>query len=228
MENESFPSILISLSKIEDPRIDRTKKHQLVDILFIAICASIAGSDSWLDIEEFGEAYEEWFRSILDLPNGIPSHDTFARVFAKLDPKQLNQCLIEWINQVQVISKGEIVAIDGKTIRGSFDTATGKGSLHLVSAWARDANVALGQIKTDEKSNEITAIPQLIKLLQLKGAIVTIDAIGCQKKVTRAILERKADYVLTVKNNQPSLRSDIEGLFSLAEKDESLLHQSIQ
>ena len=193
MDSENNCSIMVFLSKVEDPRIDRTKRHNLIDILSIAVCASIAGADSWLDIEEFGESYCNWFKSFLQLPNGIPSHDTFARVFSKIDPKQLNQCLIDWVQNIHTITKGQIVAIDGKTIRGSFDAATGKNSLHLISAWARDGNVALGQVKTDEKSNEIQAIPKLISLLQLKGAIVTVDAIGCQKNVARSILEKKAD-----------------------------------
>lgn len=227
MENNDNFSIMNFLSKIEDPRINRTKRHNLVDILFIAICASMAGADSWIDIEHFGETCTEWFKTVLELPNGIPSHDTFARVFSKIDPKQLNQCLIDWIQQVHVITKGQIVAIDGKTIRGSFDTATGKKALHLVSAWARDGNVALGQVKSDEKSNEIKAIPELISLLQLKGAIVTLDAIGCQKDITKSILNKKANYVLAVKKNQPTLHQEIDDLFRLAKDDKNLIFQSL-
>lgn len=226
MDEQYDYSLFSFLAKIEDPRVNRTKKHNLVDILFIALCASMAGADSWLDIELFGEIHIKWFKTLISLPNKIPSHDTFARVFAMIDPKQLNQCLIEWVQKVHVITQGEIVAIDGKTIRGSFDAATGKNALHIVSAWARGANVALGQVKTDEKSNEIKAIPELISLLQLKGAIVTIDALGCQKIVAQSLLDKKADYVLAVKKNQPSLHAEINDLFNLANDNKNIIFQS--
>jgi predicted transposase YbfD/YdcC len=228
MEIQGNQSLLIMLSKVEDPRIDRTKMHNLVDILFIAVCASIANADSWTDIEEFGNAYIDWFRSILELPNGIPSHDTFGRVFSLLDPEQLNLCIVEWINHIHSISEGEIIAIDGKTIRGSFDEASGKKALHLVSAWARNANLALGQVKIDKKSNEVTAIPKLLSMLQLKGAIVTIDAMGCQTKIAQAILTKKADYLLAVKGNQPDLHQDAALLFDAADKDNKLISHSFE
>ena len=164
---------------LEDPRIDRSKRHGLLDILTIAICAVICGADSWVYVEMFGKSKEEWFRSFLDLPNGIPSHDTFGDVFSRLDPDRFQECFMEWSQAVADLLPGEVVAIDGKTVRRSHDKRAGKQAIHLVSAWAAANTLTLGQVKTDQKSNEITAIPRLLELLELNGCIVTIDTMGC-------------------------------------------------
>src|SRR5512145_3016316 len=167
-------SLAEHLTEVEDPRIDRTKRHQLLDIMVIAICAVICGADDWVAIERFGRAKLDWFKSFLELPNGIPSHDTFGRVFAQLNPEQFQQGFLSWVQAIAAIKFGEIVAVDGKTLRHSYDWQAGKGAIHMVSAWACASRLVLGQVKVDEKSNEITAIPALLKLLLLKGCIVTI------------------------------------------------------
>ena len=197
---------------LEDPRIDRCKRHQLLDIIAIAICAVICGADSWVYIELFGKSKEEWFRTFLELPNGIPSHDTFGDVFSRLDPEQFQQCFMAWTRAVADLAPGEVVAIDGKTVRRSHGRNSGKRALHLVSAWASANTLTLGQVKTEAKSNEITAIPQLPQLLDLNGCIVTIDAMGCQKDIAQDILDRGADYVLALKENQGQLHEDVRDL----------------
>jgi predicted transposase YbfD/YdcC len=191
--------------KLTDPRINRTRRHGLLDMLILAVCASIGGANGWSDIARFAKAKLAFFRQFLDLPNGIPSHDTFGRVFARLDPAALLACIQKWLADFRAAVDREIVAIDGKTLRGSFDTAAGQQPLHLVSAWASEARLVLGQVAVDQKSNEITAIPALLELLDLKGAIVTIDAMGCQTEIAKAIRAREADYVLAVKDNQPTV-----------------------
>src|SRR3984893_13556520 len=188
---------------LTDPRLERTKRHSLLDLLILAVCATLGNADGWADIERFGRAKLDFFRTFLELPHGIPSHDTFGRVFARLDPAALMACIQQWLDALGTAVAGEVIAIDGKTLRGSFDTAAGKNPLHLVSAWACEARLTLGQVAVDAKSNEITAIPLLVELLDLKGRIVTIDAIGCQKEIAAAIRAREADYVLTLKDNQP-------------------------
>ena len=167
---------------LDDPRIDRTKRHKLLDIVTIALCATICGADSWVDIELFGNCKEEWFKSFLELPNGIPSHDTFGDVFARLDPEQFQRCFMEWVQAVAQVTQGEVVAIDGKTVRRSHDRTLGKKAIHMVNVWASSHGLALGQTKVDEKSNEITAIPKLLQLLELAGCIITIDAMGCHRR----------------------------------------------
>ena len=186
---------------VTDPRVERTKLHLLMDILVMAICAVICGADTWVEMEAYGRAKEKWLRQFLPLPNGIPSHDTFARVLARLKPEELQQCFLRWMQAVSEVTQGEVVAIDGKTLRRSFDRATGKSAIHMVSAWASANRLVLGQQKVDAKSNEITAIPALLQLLELKGCIVTIDAMGCQKAIAQTIIAQKADYVLTLKAN---------------------------
>ena len=203
---------------LDDPRIDRTKRHKLLDIVTIALCATICGADSWVDIELFGNCKEEWFKSFLELPNGIPSHDTFGDVFARLDPEQFQRCFMEWVQAVAQVTQGEVVAIDGKTVRRSHDRTLGKKAIHMVNVWASSHGLALGQTKVDEKSNEITAIPKLLQLLELAGCIITIDAMGCQREIAREIIEAQADYLLAVKENQGRLYDDVRDLFEGAEE----------
>jgi predicted transposase YbfD/YdcC len=216
---------LISLAgaflDIHDPRIDRTKKHNLVDIIMITLCAMICGMDGWEEIEIFGEEREDWFKEFLELPHGIPSHDTMYRVFSRISPKELSKALNNWTNGLNQSVDGKVVAIDGKTLRGSFDRATGKSALHMVSAWVEDNNLVLGQVSAEGKGHEITKIPELLRLLELKNAIVTIDAIGCQKEIVRVIQEeKKADYVIALKKNQPNLYNEVEHFFKVAEKSD--------
>ncbi len=212
MESRPTAPIMAHFSELEDPR-DDNKRHKLLDIVVIAICAAICGADSWEDVELFGEAKQKWFEGFLELPHGIPSHDTFGRVFAVLDAEQFQSGFVEWIQAVERLTGGQIVAVDGKTLRRSHDRANGKGAIHMVSAWASANGLVLGQQKVDDKSNEITAIPQLLDRLEVAGCIVTIDAIGCQTKIVEKILEKRADYVLPVKENQGKLHETLRLLF---------------
>jgi predicted transposase YbfD/YdcC len=212
---------------LPDPRLDRTKRHTLLDILILAVCATVGGADGWADIERFGKAKLAFFRQFLELANGIPSHDTFGRVFARLDPAALLPCIQQWLAVLGQAVAGEVVAIDGKTLRGSFDTAAGQGPLHLVSAWATEARLVLGQVAVDAKSNEITAIPLLLELLDLKGCIVTIDAMGCQKEIAACIREQGADYVLAIKDNQPTLHQAVHEAF-VAHADRDFTDPSVR
>jgi predicted transposase YbfD/YdcC len=190
----------------------------LDDILVIAICAVIAGADDWPAVEEFGKERQDWFERFLELPHGIPCYDTFKRVFAALDGEELQSCFITWIRAVYEVTQGQVVAIDGKMLRRSRDDANGKDAIHMVSAWASENNLVLGQVKVNDKSNEITAIPQLLDLLEVAGCIVTIDAIGCQRKISDKIVGQGADYVLALKENQGNLYDDAQVLFSYAEE----------
>lgn len=210
--------LLDQLKQVKDPRIDRTKRHLLSDILAIAICAVICGADEWTEMEAFGKAKQAWFKSFLALPNGIPSHDTLARVLARLDPLALQQSFVAWIQGLSQQLAGSVVAIDGKTVRHSFDRAAGKAAIHMVSAWASGHHLVLGQVKVDDKSNEIVAIPQLLEMLELGGTIVTIDAMGCQKDIAARIHDQGADYVLALKGNQGTLHQDVELFFQDAQK----------
>lgn len=203
-------------SILPDPRMERTKKHRLIDILFIAVCTIICGGENFTDMEMFGEAKEEWLRTLLELPHGIPSHDTFGRVLSLLDPTEFGECFVRWSASLHEATKGEVIALDGKTLRHSFDTANGQSSLHLISAWASENGLALGQLKVDGKSNEITALPVLLKLLEVKGCVVTIDAMGCQKDLASQIVEQKGDYVLCLKGNQGSLHEETRYFFEEA------------
>ena len=207
-------SIARHFSKIKDPRIDRTKRHRLLDIIIIAICAVICGADSWVDIELFGKTKVEWLKTFLKLPNGIPSHDTFGRVFAALNPQEFESSFLEWVQAINQLTQGQVIAIDGKQLRGSHDSGTGKHAIYMVSAWATENQLVLGQRKVDDKSNEITAIPKLLKLLEVKGCIVMVDAIGTQIKIAKMIIEQGGDYVLAVKENQGHLFEDIHDLFA--------------
>ncbi len=216
MEENKSANLIEYFSDLKDMRIERQKLHNLLDIIVITICAVISSADNWEEIAIYGRAKEDWFRKFLKLPNGIPSHDTFNRVFSLMDMKEFQACFINWIQSISGIMKGEIVAIDGKTLRRSHDNSKGKTAIHMVNAWARNNRVALGQIRTKDKSNEITAIPELLKILELKGCIVTIDAMGCQKEIAKKIVEKKADYVLAVKGNQENLHRKIESIFDKA------------
>ena len=216
----SAPTASISehFSSLGDPRINRTKRHWLMDIVVIAICGVICGAETWVDIENFGKAKLPWFETFLDLPNGIPSHDTFGRVFNRLDAEQFQRCFLSWMQAVSGVFKGQIVPIDGKTLRRSHDKTTGKEAIHMVSAWALENQLVLGQVKVDEKSNEITAIPQLLGALAISGCIVTIDALGCQKEIARQIIDQGADYVLALKENQGGLYVAVADLFEYAQE----------
>jgi len=199
-------------SEMKDPRIDRTKVHLLEDIIVIAILSVLCGAETWDEMEEFGKAKESWLGTFLKLPGGIPSHDTFNRVFSLLASKELQECFIQWTNSVAHLTEGEIISIDGKTICGSRDKKK-KSIVHMVSAWAGVNNIVLGQVKVDDKSNEITAIPELLNLLVLKGCIVTIDAMGCQRDIACAIIDQEADYILALKGNQGHLLEQTEDSF---------------
>jgi predicted transposase YbfD/YdcC len=207
---------------LTDPRCPAApnSRHLLMDILIIAVCAVISGAEGWEDIEEYGKAQAAWFAEILDLPHGIPSHDTFRRVLSQLDPDELTRCFIAWTNAFSEVSGGDVVSIDGKTLRHSFDRATATAAIHMVSAWASANRLVLGQLKVEEKSNEITAIPRLLQLLNLKGAVVTIDAMGCQKAIATTITEQGADYVLALKDNHPTLAEAVTRFFHDARASE--------
>jgi predicted transposase YbfD/YdcC len=199
---------------LEDPRIERCQRHKLGDILFLAVCAMLGGGNDFVAMEKFGHAKWDWLKKFLELPNGIPSHDTIGRVFSLLDSEHFIRCFLSWVQTIHQVTAGEIVALDGKSVRASLDQAKGQNPLHVVSAWASTNRVALGQVMVDEKSNEITAIPRLLELLELHGAIVTIDAMGCQKEIAAKVRERGADYVLAVKGNQEHLEADIVDYFA--------------
>jgi predicted transposase YbfD/YdcC len=213
MKNVSEVSLLKHFQDLEDPRIERTKKHLLTDIISLSICAVIAGADGWEEIEDFGHDKLDWLKKFLQLPNGVPSHDTISRVFRRIKPQAFQECFLRWTRALQDKLGLKLVAIDGKTLRRSHDRHTARNALHLVSAWSVENHLTLGQEAVDQKSNEITAIPELLQLLELAGAIVTIDAMGCQKNIAAQIVEQDADYVLAVKENQPTLYAALEDHF---------------
>ncbi|HYA99851.1 MAG TPA: ISAs1 family transposase [Ktedonobacteraceae bacterium] len=218
MEERDLRNLETIFAHVEDPRMERTKLHRLRDIIIIAICGVICGADGWVGIEEFGKAKEEWLTELLELPNGIPSHDTFGRVFAHLDPDQFEASFLEWVQGISGTIAG-VIAIDGKTSRRTHDRAAGKKALHMVSAWAVENRLVLAQLATEEKSNEITAIPLLLQQLALSGCIVTIDAIGTQTKIAQQIIEQEGDYALALKDNQGTLYEEVQATFSMAEQE---------
>lgn len=199
-------------AELSDPRVERGREHPLLSIVGVALCAILSGADDWVAVERFGKAKFEWLSGFLDLPNGIPSHDTFGRVFARLDPVEFEACFADWV-AAMTARLPELVAIDGKTLKGSRDKAGGIKALHMVSAWATEAGLTLGLVAVDDKSNEITAIPKLLQMLDIEGALVSIDAMGCQKDIAQQVREQKADYLLAVKENQERLYQDIEAMF---------------
>jgi predicted transposase YbfD/YdcC len=206
-------------AQLEDPRVERTRLHHLFDIVVIAICAVIAGAESWDDIALFGEAKQEWFATFLDLLNGIPSHDTFNRVFAALDPDQFRAGFASWVQAVLPTLPPQVIALDGKTVRGAQDRYRGKTAIHMVSAWASASRLVLAQVKVEDKSNEMTALPELLRQLAIKGCVVTIDAMGCQRQIAEQSVAQEADYVLALKANQPDLLEEVTDCFTQAQAD---------
>jgi len=223
-EEMTLEALMDCLGSVPDPRMDRTRQHSLKSILAVSLIAVICGADSFVAIEQFGRAREAWLRTFLDLPNGIPSHDTLGRVFALMGPESLQEAFRTWMAEVSRLSGGDVVAIDGKTLRRSFDSP-GVGFVHMVSAWSASNRVVLGQVKTDEKSNEITAIPRLLESLDIPGCMVTIDAMGCQRDIAKTIVEKSADYLLAVKDNHPILARDLEAHFAVTREDASSLEE---
>ncbi len=213
-------SLVEHFAQIKDPRVERTKKHQITDILVIAIVAVIAGAQGWEDIENYAISKQTWLKEFLALPNGIPSDDTFRWVFEFIDPEALNRCFLSWVETQVTKMGGEIISIDGKTIRGSYDRNQGKSALHVISAWASEQRLVLAQMKVEDKSNEITAIPALLELLDITGAIITIDAIGTQTDIAKKIIDRKADYVLALKANHPTLYNQVKEWFEKAQAED--------
>lgn len=216
MKLRSTASIADHFASIPDPRMDRRKRHKLSDIFFITLCAAICGADDWASIEQFGKAKEKWFTAVLDLKHGIPSHDTFGRVFALIDTQRFSECFSRWVADLTDLSGGEIIAIDGKCLRRSLDSASDKAAIYMVSAWASQNQLVLGQQRVDDKSNEITAIPKLLMQLNITGAVVTIDAMGCQTAIAQQIVDQGADYLLSLKGNQGTLHQDVKLFFESA------------
>ncbi len=212
--NTVQPDIATHFENLKDPRVEGKNRHLLNDIVIIAICGVIGGASGWEQIEIFGKAKQEWFSNFLELPNGIPGHDTFRRVLSCINAKSFQECFLSWVRSAVKVTDGEIVPIDGKTLRRSYDSRSGKAAIHMVSAWGTKNGLVLGQVKTDEKSNEINAIPQLLELLEIKGCIVTIDAMGCQKKIAEQVIDQGGDYVLGLKGNQGSLLEAVEKIFT--------------
>lgn len=218
MPSAPLPTLMECLSELPDPRVERTRLHQLLDVLTIGICGVICGAEGWEDIARFGRSKEEWLREKLGLclPNGIPCADTFRRVFARLQPQKLQEAFQRWTKQLYVVTQGEVISLDGKTLRHSFDTAFGQSPIHMVSAWASSARLVLGAVKVDAKSNEITAVPLLLAAMEIEGCIITADALNTQKSIAAQIVAQGADYMLPVKENHPHLLEDIQNLFEHA------------
>jgi predicted transposase YbfD/YdcC len=206
---------------IEDPRVERTKKHVLLDIIALGLCGVLAGAEGWEEIEDYGHLHEGWFNQFLDLPNGIPSHDTISRVFSALDGKALQSSSIQWLKRIQTLFPETVIPIDGKTLRGSKRGV--EKALHVINAWSCANGMSLGQLKVDGKSNEITAVPEILKQLFIKGAIVTLDAMGCQEETVRQIIEAQADYVIALKGNQGCLHETVKDSFKLYDKGSKVL-----
>lgn len=218
MDAQDPTGISQHFADLDDPRVDRSKRHGLTEIITIALCGVICGAESWVEIEQFGNAKRDWLGRFLELPYGIPSHDTFGRVFARLDPDQFERCFVTWVQTLLQPTAGAHIAVDGKTVRRSHDRTQGRGPLHLVSAWAETERLVLGQLATAAKSNEITAIPQLLGLLDLSGCTVTIDAMGCQTAIAEQVAADDGDYVLALKANRERTHREVIQLFTEAEE----------
>lgn len=223
MSSSAGISLVEYFGSLEDPRRPQGRRHKLLDITAMTSCAVVAGAEGWDDMELFARYQVHWFSRFLELPNGIPGSDTFARVFARIDPDHFRGCFREWVSGVHRLTQGQVIAVAGKTLRRSHDRRAGKEAIHLVSAWASENSLALGQTRTEAKSNAITAIPELLRLLEVSGCIVSIDAMGCQamgcqKEMAQTILDRGADYLLAVKENQGRRCEDIRDLFEGAEE----------
>jgi predicted transposase YbfD/YdcC len=226
MAPKALKAIEKHFGQITDPRVDRTKEHKLVDIIGIALCAVICGAENWVDVELYGNSKIAWLTTFLELPHGIPSHDTFGRVFGKIDAQEFQKVFFEWVIAVNDLIEGQIINIDGKCLRGSDDKGIGKRAIYMVSAWASENEIVLGQRKVDEKSNEITAIPELLKMLSISGCIVTIDAMGTQTEIAQTIVDAQAGYALSVKENQGHLFEDIAYLFTV-DQDQNFKYASL-
>jgi predicted transposase YbfD/YdcC len=203
---------------LKDPRVERTKKHLLLDIITLALCGVIAGAQSWEEIEDFGNAHQDWLSSFLELPNGIPSHDTISRVFSVLEPKTIQECSINWLKRLKSLIPETVIPIDGKTLRRSGCKSTCQKALHVINAWSCANGFSLGQLKVEDKSNEITAVPEILKQLFIKGAIVTLDAMGCQEDAVAQICDAEADYVIALKGNQGELHELVKDSFDLLDR----------
>jgi predicted transposase YbfD/YdcC len=224
MARSQAPVVLAPFTQLQDPRIDRTKRYPLLDLIFIALCAVVSGANDCVGIATFAKTKRAWLEKYVDLADETPSHDTFSRLFALIDGKVFVACFVKWVEGLQEGTAGKVVAIDGKTARATLDRVKGKNPLHVVSAWVAENQLFLGQEVVDEKSNEITAIPRLLEVLELAGAIVTIDAMGCQKEIAEKIRDRGADYVLAVKGNQEHLEEDITEAFAAVDDGRSTAH----
>jgi predicted transposase YbfD/YdcC len=219
-------SFIELFSSLPDPRVERTRKHKLIDILVITLAAVLSGCDDWNAIELYGNSKHQWLNTFLELPEGIPSHDTFNRVFAMLDPQALQQRFLSWVQSVAVITEGQLISVDGKRLCGSGKDSS-KSIIHLVSAWSGANQLVLAQTKVEDKTNEITAIPQLLDVLMLKGCIITIDAMGCQREIAAKVIDKEADYILAVKNNQQHLSDDLQEAFAQSKADASSTHTEL-
>ena len=222
--DHSSPNLIVIFEDMEDPRVERGRLHSLQDIILLTLIAVIAGADNFVEVELFNEMNEEWLREFLTLENGIPSHDTFSRVFRMLDPVELGDRLLAWVDAVHEQKAGGHIAIDGKTLRRTFEKANGKAAMHVLNAWSTEARMCLGTVRVEDGDNEISTIPKLLKLLNLKRQVVTIDAIGCQKEIARAIKDKGGDYVLRLKDNQPTMSQEMTDFFTDAEAD-AFAHQ---
>jgi predicted transposase YbfD/YdcC len=214
MPEPSSLSFFAHFTALNDPRIERTKRHPLLEIVFVAVCALLSGANDFVGMEKFGKAKRDWLMKYVELPNGVPSHDTFGRVMQAVSPQEFVDCFRSWVSQFHEQKKGGQICIDGKTARASLDRAAEQNPLHVVSAWATDQGLLLGQVAVDDKSNEITAIPKLLEMLELKGALVTIDAMGCQREIAATIHAKGGDYLLAVKGNQEHLEEDVIAEFA--------------